>query len=205
MVRPKNADSEETWNRIIAAARQDLTHDESGAIDISMRQVALTSGVSLGTIHYYFPTKEALLDACLDAYYASLRELAVELATRIGQGTRENGRALLDECVRRVYRFALSERPRLKLRARMNTQRGHLSPNLDVHERDWFTPLLAPLTDVAPSELRMAFQTMTFVIMHHVLLSDAELVQIVGVGGDAGRQRIEDHIARVARLLVFEV
>lgn len=75
MVRPKNEGSEETWNRIISAARQELTNDESGGIDVSIRQVALTSGASLGTIHYYFPTKESLLEACLDAYYVALCEL----------------------------------------------------------------------------------------------------------------------------------
>jgi AcrR family transcriptional regulator len=207
MVRPKNADSEETWNRIIDAARQALTSDESGGIDISVRQVALTAGVSLGTIHYYFPTKESLLEACLDAYYVGLRELAGELAERIGQSTRETAREVLDDCVRRVYRFALSERSRLKLRAATNTQRGHLHPFRDEHVRgpylDWFTPILVRLVDVDAGEVRMAFQTMSFVVMHYVLLCDAELEQIVGVAGDVGRQRVEDHVVRVGLRLIF--
>lgn len=208
MVRPKNADSEETWNRIIDAARQELISDAGGGIDVSVRQVALTAGVSLGTIHYYFPTKEALLEACLDAYYVALRELAGELAERVGRATRETARDELDDCLRRTYRFALSERPRLKLRAATNTQRGHLHPFRDEHVRgpylDWFTPILARLVDVGAGEVRMAFQTMSFVVMHYVLLCDAELEQIVGVGGDAGRQRVEDHVVRVGLRLLFE-
>jgi AcrR family transcriptional regulator len=95
MARPKNADSQDTWNRIIAAARQEPTHDEGGGLDGSMRQVALISGVSLGTTHHYFPTKESLLEGCLDACYAALRELAGELAEGLSQGTRENARQLL--------------------------------------------------------------------------------------------------------------
>ena len=207
MVRPKNADSEETWNRIISAAREELINDENGGIDVSVRQVALTSGVSLGTIHYYFPTKESLLEACLDAYYVALRDLAGDLAERVSQGTRENARGLIDDCLRRIYRFALSERPRLKLRAATNTQRGHLHPLRELHERgpylEWFTPILARLVDIDAGEVRMVFQTMTFVVMHYVLLCDAELEQIVGIGGDVGRQRAEDHIVRVALRQLF--
>src|SRR5512132_998619 len=124
MARPKNADSQDTWNRIIAATRQELTNGAAGSLDVSMRQVALTSGVSLGTIHYYFPTKESLLEACLDAYYIALRELAVEFAADLSQGTRENARQLLSESVRRLYRFVLSERARPRLLALTNTQRG---------------------------------------------------------------------------------
>ena len=39
--------------------------------------------------------------------------------------------------------------------------------------------------------------------MHYVLLCDAELEQIVGVGGDVGRQRAEDHVVRVGLRLIF--
>lgn len=208
MVRPKNADSEETWNRIIAAARQELIGGENGGIDVSVRQVALTADVSLGTIHYYFPTKESLLEACLDEYYAALRELVGQLAERIGRGTRETARGVIADCLRRIYRFALSERPRLQLRAATNTQRGHLHPSRDEHVRgpylDWFAAILAPLVDIAVGEIRMVVQTMSFVVMHYVLLCDSELEQIVGVGGDAGRQLVEDHVVRAGMRLVFE-
>ncbi len=207
MARTKNADCEETWNRIVAAARRALIEDESGGIDVSMRQVALTADTSLGTIHYYFPTKESLLEACLDAYYAALGELATQLAERTAQSSRETARDVLDDCVRRIYRFALSERPRLRLRAATNTQRGRLHPFRDEHVRgpylDWFTPVLARLVDVCTSEVRMAIQTMSFVVMQYVLLCDAELEKIVGVGGDAGRRIVEDHVVHVALRLVF--
>lgn len=208
MVRPKDADSEETWNRIIAAARQELVDDEGGGIDVSLRQVALTAGTSLGTIHYYFPTKESLLEACLEAYYVALGELAGDLAERAGRGTRETARDMLDDGLRRIYRFALSERPRLRLRAATNTQRGRLHPFRDEHVRgpylDWFTPILERLVDVDAGEVRMVFQTMSFVVMHYVLLCDAELEQIVGVGGDAGRRLVEDHVVRVGLRLVLK-
>jgi AcrR family transcriptional regulator len=207
MVRPKDADSEETWNRIIAAARQELVDDE-GNIDVSLRQVALTSGTSLGTIHYYFPTKESLLEACLEAYYVALAELAGDLAERTGRCTRETAREVIDDCLRRIYRFALSERPRLRLRAATNTQRGRLHPLRDEHVRgpylDWFTPIIERLVDVSAGEVRMAIQTMSFVVMHYVLLCDAELEQIVGVRGDAGRRIVEDHVVRAGMRLVFK-
>jgi AcrR family transcriptional regulator len=207
MARPKNADSQDTWNRIIAATRQELTNGAAGSLDVSMRQVALTSGVSLGTIHYYFATKESLLEACLDAYYIALRELAVEFAADLSQGTRENARQLLSESVRRLYRFALSERARLRLLALTNTQRGHYHPFRMAHEREpylaWFSTILTRLVDIDEAEVRATFTTMNHVIMQYVLCGDDDLVMVVGVGGDEGRRRIEDHVVRVALRLTL--
>jgi AcrR family transcriptional regulator len=208
MVRPKNADSEETWNRIIEAAKQELLSGENGGIDVSVRQVAQMAGVSLGTIHYYFPTKESLLEACLDEYYAALGALVGQLAERIGHGSRETAREVIASCLRQIYRFAFSERLRLKLRAATNMQRGHLHPVRDEHVRGpylaWFAAIVAPLVDMPVGEIRMVIQTMSFVVMHYVLLCDAEVEQIVGVAGDAGRQLIEDHVVGAGMRLVFE-
>ena len=200
-MRPKNADSEDTWFRIVAAARQELVDDEQGGIDVSVRSVAQNAGVSLGTIHYYFPTKESLLEACLDAYYEALGKLAGEVMGTLQSATRETGRAAIESGLRSIYRFAISERARLRLRATNNAHRGRLHPDRHLHVRgpylDGFTPMLTRLVDVDASEVRMTFQTITFVVMQYVLLTDEEIEQIAGKPGDEGRRVLEDHIVRV--------
>ncbi|MDI3290564.1 TetR/AcrR family transcriptional regulator [Polyangium sp. 15x6] len=204
MVRPKDACSEETWNRIVAAARHELVETDDGGVDVAVRQVAVRAGVSLGTIHYYFPTKESLLEACLDAYYARLGALVVELAPL---ATQNDTRAGIEQAARRIYRFAVMERQNLKLRARLNAELGHLEPQRARHVRgpmlDAFASLLGNMGGLDVAEARLTMQTMTGLIMHLALLADADLEQIAGAGGEAGRRIVEDHVARVALRLVF--
>jgi AcrR family transcriptional regulator len=205
-MRPKNADSEETWNKIVDAARLALVVDASEGVTVSLRQVATAANVSLGTIHYYFETKEMLLEACLDAYYEALAKLTSELAELASRATRDDARKTIEEAVRRIYRFALSERPRLKLRASTNAVRGSLHPAREEHVRrpylDWLTPVVRRLTDVSEIEVRMAIQTMSFAVMHYALLGDAELEQIAGMSGEEGVQVVEDHLIRASLRLL---
>lgn len=204
MVRPKDACSEETWNRIVSAARHELVETDEGNVDVSVRQVATRAGVSLGTIHYYFPTKESLLEACLDTYYERLGALVVELAPL---ATRSDTRAVIEEAARRIYCFAVAERQCLKLRAKLNAQLGHLEPQRARQVRgpmlDAFASRIGSMGGLGVAEARLTIQTMTGLIMHLALLADADLEQIAGVGGEVGRRIVEDHVARVALRLVF--
>ncbi|MDI1446676.1 TetR/AcrR family transcriptional regulator [Polyangium sp. 6x1] len=204
MVRPKDTCSEETWNRIVSAARQELVETDDGDVDVSVRQVATRAGVSLGTIHYYFPTKESLLEACLDTYYERFGALVVELAPLT---TQTDTRAGIEQAVRRIYCFAVAERQSLKLRAKLNAELGRLEPQRARHVRgpmlDGFASLIGNMGGLGVAEARLTIQTMTGVIMHLALLADADLEQIAGAGGEAGRRIVEDHVARVALRLVF--
>lgn len=206
-MRPKNSDSAVTWDLIVMAARRQLVDNEHGGLDLSIRSVSTSADVSLGTIHYYFPTKEALLEACLDAYYEDLETLARELMQSLLTATRENAKETLDGCLRRIYRFAVSERPRLRLRARTNASRGMLHPDRHARVRgpylDAFTPILARIVDLDPLAIRLTFQTITFAVMQYVLLCDEELEQIAGVGGDEGRRVIEDHVVHTTLRVLF--
>jgi hypothetical protein len=109
--------------------------------------------------------------------------------------------------VRSIYRFELSERARLRLRATNNAHRGRLHPDRHLHVRgpylDTFTALLAPLVDADAEEIRLTFQTLTFSVMQYVLLSDEEIVQIAGKSGDEGRRVLEDHVVRVGTRMLF--
>lgn len=208
MTRPKNADSEETWQKIVDAALEVMANDENDGIDVSLRDVATRAGVSLGTIHYYFATREALFEACLDGHYAGLDALVQELGGEVARSEPKPNRALLESCLRRIHRFALQQRPRLRLRAATNAARGFLHPERQMRVRgpylDGFAALLEPRVDVDRESVRKVIQSMTYLVTQYVLLTDPELEQIVGARGDEGRQRVEDHLAEVTLRLLFK-
>ena len=207
MVRPKETTSEETWNRIVSAAQHELVETDEGEIDISLRRVATRANVSLGTIHYYFPAKEKLLEACMDAYYMRLSALVVKLAPLVTVATQTDARSVIEQAARRLYGFAVSERHSLKLRAKLNAQLGCLEPQRARQVRgpmlDAFASLLGSMGGLCVPEARLTIQTMTGLIMHFALLADTDLEQIAGAGGEAGRRIVEDHVARVALRLLF--
>lgn len=202
MARPKDADSAETWNRIVSAARRALFETPGGQPDVSVRQVAATAGVGVGTIQYYFPTKESLLEACLDEYYVALDLLVRELAGAAA-GAAADPRTFMERAARRLYRFVLSERPHLMVRAMTNAQRGGLPPERRRPDLDQIGKLLSPMLGIDADETRLTIQTMSFVMMQYAVLGDDDVVRIAGQGGDAGRLLLEDHVVRVALRLVF--
>ncbi|MCB9587946.1 MAG: TetR/AcrR family transcriptional regulator [Polyangiaceae bacterium] len=56
-------DSEGTFEAILSGARKVLARD--GHDGFSLRKVADECGLRLGSVQYYFPSKDALFDACL--------------------------------------------------------------------------------------------------------------------------------------------
>lgn len=208
MPRPKHADSAETWEKIVRAARELIRTDEDGKADVSLRAVAKRAGCSLGTIQYYFDSKERLLEHCLDTYYDALLQVSQQLAELLRGTRREDAPTVISQGVRVIYRFALGERDRLKLRVVTNAARGIMHPHRDPsvlasRYLNWFVPLLVPLVDIDERSLRTTMQSMTFLIVQYVLLQDADVATIVGVGGDEGRQAIEDHVVETANRLLF--
>lgn len=77
---------EQRESDIMAAATRLFA--EEGFHGTSTRKIAAAAGVSEGTLFHYFGTKNALLQAILDDFYAGLIESAQEV-TREVMGTRE--------------------------------------------------------------------------------------------------------------------
>lgn len=202
MPRPKDADKATTWNRIVSAARRELFETPGGLPDVSVRQVATRAGVSLGTIQYYFPTKELLLEACLDDYYVALDLLVRELVSAAG-GAGADPHTFVENAARRLYRFVLSERPQLMLRAVTNAQRGALQAERQGAYFDQLSTFLSPILGIDAAETRLTLQTMSFVMMQYAVLGEVDVVRIAGQGGEAGRRALEDHVVRAALRLVF--
>ncbi len=70
------ADARKNYDQILGIARDLLA---TGGADASLRDVARTAGVGLGTMYRHFPTREALLEALLRASFDGLGERASEL------------------------------------------------------------------------------------------------------------------------------
>lgn len=202
MARPKNADKAATWNRIVSAARRELFETPPSTSDVSVRTVAASAGVGASTIQYYFPTKEELLEACLDDYYVALDLLVRELV-ELGAGAADDPGAFVEAAARRLYRFVVAERPQLMLRAATNAQRGALQPDRQGTYFDRLSEFFSPMFGISEAETRLTLQTMSFVMMHYAVLSEEDVRRLTGQGGEAGRRELEDHVVRVALRLVF--
>ncbi len=77
------ADAQKNYDHLLAVARAMVM--EKGA-DTSLRDVARSAGVGLGTLYRHFPTREALLEALLRQGFDELAAKAGELATSSAPG-----------------------------------------------------------------------------------------------------------------------
>lgn len=72
------ADAQKNYDQLLAVARDLAT---ARGADASLRDIARTAGVGLGTLYRHFPTREALLEALLRASFDELTVRAGELET----------------------------------------------------------------------------------------------------------------------------
>lgn len=85
--RPLRADARDNRARILAAARSAF---ESLGPQANLREIARRAGVSQGTVHRHFPTKEALFSAIITDRLRELAGLARQL-----RADREPGQAFI--------------------------------------------------------------------------------------------------------------
>jgi AcrR family transcriptional regulator len=77
------ADAEKNYGHILAIARDLLG---KGGTEASLRDIARTAGVGLGTLYRHFPSREALLEALLRANFDKLAARARELESSHSAG-----------------------------------------------------------------------------------------------------------------------
>jgi AcrR family transcriptional regulator len=70
---PLRKDAQRNRDRILAATR--AAFQERG-LDVGVDEIARRAGVGMGTLYRHFPTKDALIDAIVDARFAELTEAA---------------------------------------------------------------------------------------------------------------------------------
>lgn len=112
--------------------------DRRGLDQVSVREVAAGSGVSIGTVQHYFPTKEAMLSA---AYEEVVRRLRQRLeSVHVGDDARANLSAVLAELLPLDKRRIIETRVHLAFAARAAT-----TPALAEIQRDALTEVRAGL------------------------------------------------------------
>ena len=201
MSRPKDADPAATWNRIVDAAHESLRENSTNRI--SLRVVASKADVSMGTLHYYFRTKEVLLEAALDRYYERLRALGAELLEK--SRLQQDKRGFIAYSTRSLWRLHWAERKSMQVRALARARHGALpetrSARFQVPQVSAARAGLMAMTGISAARAAFAVQSMIHLIFRYTVCSDEERALIVGEGGDLSA--IEDHLVEVALALTF--
>ncbi|MFD7445040.1 TetR/AcrR family transcriptional regulator [Streptomyces sp. NPDC059909] len=78
MPQTSRADARKNRDLVLAAAREAVAKHGT---DASLRDIARRAGVGIGTLYRHFPTREALLEALLNANFDGLRTRADSLLT----------------------------------------------------------------------------------------------------------------------------
>jgi AcrR family transcriptional regulator len=77
LARPKRADAQRNYNKLLAAARQAFTEADT---DASLEEIARRAGVGIGTLYRHFPTRQNLIEAVyvdeVEALSRSARDVA---------------------------------------------------------------------------------------------------------------------------------
>lgn len=209
MGRPANTDPAETRARIRAAAG--ALFAERGRAGASMRAVAASAGVTVGTIHHHFGDKEGLYRACVEAMYEELAALRGELAAvALGGGSLADGIA---EAVRRSFRFCCAHREAVRLATRDAVDRGEMDPRrratLLLPALTEVTPVLAAVTGREEEDLRLVLRSVTLLAVRYAITAPAELAAVLGRSAPRTRadratleERVERHLVETAWALL---
>lgn len=203
MARRKDSNSADTQKSIVAAARRLLERD--GPNGVTFRSVAKESGLSAGTISYYFPDRLSLLDSCLHQHIERRKRLMTELLRRL---EREGSHAgIIADIADASVQMIFEQRKFVRLQTLTNAELRAQYPMRPTSQR---LPLLERvgkhLSEDGPleeHEVRLVLQTMNFALGRYGALSDEELCTLCGCTDVAlARERVRLHIRRCATTLL---
>ncbi len=204
MARPVQADAQATRARILAAACHHFA--EVGAGHARMREIARAASVSQACVHHYFGSKAALYRACVDATYAEVESLRQELWPQPGEPL--GLASLLENGVRRAFRFACSHQDSIRLNMRTILDTGELDAAWREKVLQPFLggvgELLESFSRLPRGRVRLGLHSLQALMIRYALVEPAELAVVVGVPGDPEQQRqaVEDHLVAIARPLL---
>ncbi|MEE2962218.1 MAG: TetR/AcrR family transcriptional regulator [Myxococcota bacterium] len=203
MGRPVGADAQLTRRRVLNCAAMLFAAQGNG--QTSMRQIAGEAGVSLGTVHHYFGSKDALYDSCIEAMYQELGELREHL---LGDFSPDgNLEEMLETVVRETFRFTRKKVLAVRLLMREVVDSGAV----DCAKRDRF---VAPfLVDAArmlevffgfePLKARLLFQSIVNTLVRYAMSSEQELASMSGFSEKKALQAVEDHLVELVHSLIL--
>jgi AcrR family transcriptional regulator len=201
MARPVNANADLTRARILGTAG--TLFSERGLGQTSIRKIAKDAGVSLGMVHHYFGSKEALYTECIDAMYQELTHLQATLISTASNHTTSQT-DLMAEIVGTCFRFARSHQTAVRLVMRQVIETGEIP-----EERR--TAFLLPFLELGSTmfsgpNTRLALQSVVFLIVRFSLSNVAELQALVGVDNRTEAQLLNDvesHLIHCAQVLLL--
>ncbi|MEL6341368.1 MAG: hypothetical protein AAFP04_03745 [Myxococcota bacterium] len=204
MTRTSESNSETTIDAIVDAVSRLV--GVLPIVKISFRRVASEAGVGLGTVTYYFPTRERLLEAALEHYYRNNRVLRDSLIAALQSSQPLSLEQRLSRIARTVYLDFYDRRHWLALEQFvLHNQGGHsavrreywLGPSLDLA-----ASALEPLIDLSASDIRIAIQSLIYSAVRFATMQREELAAILGVPAsevaDGPEPRVEEHFGRLA-------
>lgn len=200
MPRPVHADAEATKQRILEAGA--ILFSERGRKGASIREIAKGAGVSLGMVHHYFGSKEALHDACVEAMYARMSELRSALGSAL---SRSPDHTTLDNIVRTCFRFARAHQReiRLVMRTVVDTRSVGEKRRTEIvlPFMEEASSLFASVLGGPKERFRLPIQSMIFLTARYALGDEEELALSCGVESSEVAAHIEDHLVETASAL----
>ncbi|MCB9596056.1 MAG: TetR family transcriptional regulator [Sandaracinaceae bacterium] len=199
MARPRNANAEETKDRILDAAIRRFGSE--GLDGTSLRAIGGDAGVTFATVHHYFGCKSKLYQRCLDASYAELgglRAALLETLTSTEGGVEDKVAAL----AKRAFRFARdhASHSRFLLRATLY-EKAASERTRDSQRRylDVTSEVLAPVLGRPAQALRVPLQGLMFLLTRMAVMGEDELAIIAGATDpQATDEQLGDYVASVA-------
>lgn len=206
MARPANADAEATRSRILQSAVHLFA--ERGIGSTSVRDVAEAADVSLAMVGHYFGSKDELYGACIEAIYTELGGMQARLVAELAQGASPS--ELVSSATVVAYRFAREHRTAVRLLIRAAVSTGELHPRgrkLLMGTLDAVTAIMGARFGRPGHDLRLALQSVVFLVARYAAQDDAELAAVVGVPAREKRravEAVEQHLSLLA-LHAFEL
>ena len=200
MGRRASNDSAETFDRIVATATRILS--ESGASQLTLRRVASETGLRLGTVQYYFASKDALVERVLSEHSAALQERldVVRAALTAGADLEE----VLVAGVRALYRQRGDERETYRLRVLWSVaSEGQSGQGLVLLREMQQTARLLQEHGIGELESRFLVHSISVLLTRYAIHPEAELRTLLGVAEGFGvHEAVEEHLAAATRALV---
>lgn len=170
MSRRANADSSATYEHILDSARRILKRCNGNVSNLSFRTLANEAKLSHGTIRYYFQTREALVEALLEAHYADLNRVADAAEAALNHAPDAAIPGVLRRIVTQLYcHCAQSSDVTLRMSIPSETRLHYVT-----HYFARMVPPISRRSGATPTAVRLVFHSVMFALVRYATLEDAE-------------------------------
>ncbi|MFK7991647.1 MAG: TetR/AcrR family transcriptional regulator [Sandaracinaceae bacterium] len=204
MGRIANQQASETRARVLAAALS--LFSEHGRSGVSIRAIGREAGVTLGTVHHHFGSKEDLYTACMEVMYEGIRQLRDSLLIKVA--TKPNIEDAIEEIIRASFAFGLEHDKTARLALRTVLDQGHLD---DAYREGTQRPMIAEVgqllagpTGHDPATVQLVTQNLIYLVARSAIASDAERMLATGLDDpEVARAKVAEELVRTAKLLLI--